>query len=38
VADLTAPEGFRAAVALTGAEPFTVAVESWPGAAAAMVS
>lgn len=30
VADLTAPAGFRAAVALTGAEPFTVTLSDWP--------
>jgi 4'-phosphopantetheinyl transferase len=30
VADVTAPAGFRAAVALTGAGPFAVAVAGWP--------
>jgi 4'-phosphopantetheinyl transferase len=36
VADVTAPAGFRAAVALTGAAPFTVAAARWPGMAAAL--
>jgi 4'-phosphopantetheinyl transferase len=30
VADVTAPAGFRAAVALTGAAPFKVTVSEWP--------
>jgi 4'-phosphopantetheinyl transferase len=30
VADVAAPAGFRAAVALTGAAPFTVTVSDWP--------
>ena len=30
VADLAAPAGFRAAVALTGAAPFSVVVTGWP--------
>jgi 4'-phosphopantetheinyl transferase len=30
VADVTAPDGFRAAVALTGAAPFAVEVAGWP--------
>ncbi len=38
VADVTAPPGFRAAVALTGATPFAVQAACWPGAAPAMVS
>jgi 4'-phosphopantetheinyl transferase len=33
VADVAAPPGFRAAVALTGAAPFAVAAACWPGAA-----
>ncbi len=32
VADVAAPPGFRAAVALTGAAPFAVAAACWPGA------
>jgi 4'-phosphopantetheinyl transferase len=32
VADVVAPPGFRAAVALTGAAPFAVAAACWPGA------
>jgi len=31
VADVAAPPGFRAAVALTGAAPFAVAAACWPG-------
>lgn len=31
VADVTAPTGYRAAVALTGAAPFVVEVVDWPG-------
>ena len=31
VADVTAPPGFRAAVALAGAAPFAVAAACWPG-------
>jgi 4'-phosphopantetheinyl transferase len=40
VADVTAPPGYRAAVALAGAAPFVLAAAGWPGAgtAAAMVS
>jgi 4'-phosphopantetheinyl transferase len=34
VADVTAPPGFRAAVALAGAAPFVMAAAAWPGAAA----
>ncbi len=30
VADIAAPPGYRAAVALTGAAPFTAAVAAWP--------
>jgi 4'-phosphopantetheinyl transferase len=33
VADVTAPAGFRAAVALAGAVPFALEAASWPGAA-----
>jgi 4'-phosphopantetheinyl transferase len=32
VADVTAPAGFRAAVALTGAAPFALEVAGWPAA------
>ncbi len=32
VADVTAPGGFRAAVALTGAAPFVMEAVGWPGA------
>ena len=35
VADVTAPAGFRAAVALTGAAPFAVEVAGWPAAGTA---
>ena len=40
VADVTAPAGFRAAVALTGAGPFAVAAAGWPvaGTVPAMAS
>jgi 4'-phosphopantetheinyl transferase len=38
VADVSAPAGFRAAVALTGAAPFAVEAAGWPGMAPAMVS
>lgn len=31
VADVAAPPGFRAAVALSGADPFVVRTEGWPG-------
>lgn len=36
VADVTAPTGYRAAVALAGAAPFVLAAAGWPGAAAAV--
>ena len=35
VADVTAPAGFRAAVALTGAAPFAVEAAGWPVAGTA---
>jgi 4'-phosphopantetheinyl transferase len=35
VADVSAPAGFRAAVALTGAAPFAVEVAGWPAAGTA---
>jgi len=38
VADLPAPAGFRAAVAVTGAAPFAMTVTCWPGAAPALAS
>jgi 4'-phosphopantetheinyl transferase len=38
VADVTAPAGFRAAVALTGAPPFEVAAARWPEAEAALAA
>jgi len=38
VADVPAPPGFRAAVALTGAAPFTLETAGWPGTAPAMAS
>jgi 4'-phosphopantetheinyl transferase len=38
VADVTAPAGFRAAVALTGTAPFTVEAAAWPARAPAMLS
>lgn len=38
VADLTAPKGFRAAVALTGAAPFAITATCWPGAEPTTVS
>ncbi|HEY7431886.1 MAG TPA: 4'-phosphopantetheinyl transferase superfamily protein [Streptosporangiaceae bacterium] len=36
VADVTAPAGYRAAVALTGAAPFVTQAAGWPGTAPAM--
>jgi 4'-phosphopantetheinyl transferase len=36
VADVTAPAGFRAAVALAGAAPFAIEAAAWPVTAAAM--
>jgi 4'-phosphopantetheinyl transferase len=36
VADVAAPAGFRAAVALAGAEPFAIAAARWPGEAPAL--
>lgn len=36
VADLPAPAGFRAAVAVTGAAPFAMTATFWPGAVPAM--
>jgi hypothetical protein len=38
VADVTAPAGFRAAVALAGAAGFAVEAAAWPAAAPAMAS
>jgi 4'-phosphopantetheinyl transferase len=38
VADLPAPAGYRAAVALTGTAPFAMRATLWPGAAPAMAS
>jgi 4'-phosphopantetheinyl transferase len=38
VADLPAPTGFRAAVALTGAAPFTLETAAWPVATPAITS
>lgn len=37
VADLTAPAGFRAAVALTGSAPFVIDAAGWPDLAPAIV-
>ena len=38
VTDLPAPEGFRAAVALTGTAPFALTATLWPAAAPALAS
>jgi 4'-phosphopantetheinyl transferase len=38
VADVAAPAGFRAAVALSGTAPFALTATFWPGTAPAMAS